>query len=157
MSLNEINHNEIFRETLQDALKYKLQPYYHLVANTPIPELPEKLRFIWKKIAVPTTNIKDTNPPSEPIILNTVTKPTPTKEIIESSRVASLPHPPQPKMRESLMHEIKSIHKQIGKIHQLINDDHRKNSRSTTTTEKARNTSMLSMWKNRTRRKVLQI
>jgi len=119
MSLNEINNNEIFRETLQDALKYKLQPYYHLVANTPIPEFPEKLCFIWKKIAVPTTNIKDTNPPSEPIILNTVTKPTPTKEIIESSRDASPPYPSQPKMRESLMHEIKSIHKQIGKIHQL--------------------------------------
>jgi len=119
MSLNEINNNEIFRETLQDALKYKLQPYYHLVADTPIPELPEKLRFIWKKIAVPTTNTKDANPPSEPIILNTVTKPTPTKENIESARDTSPPHLTQPKMRESLMHEIKSIHKQIGKIHQL--------------------------------------
>ena len=63
MSLNEINNNEIFRETLRDALKYKLQPYYHLVANTPIPDLPKKLRFIWKKIAVPTTNTKDLKPP----------------------------------------------------------------------------------------------
>ena len=116
MSLNEINNNEIFRETLQDALKYKLQPYYHLVADTPIPELPEKLRFIWKKIAVPTTSIKDANTPSEPIILNTVTKPPPTKEISESPQVAS---PPQPKIRDSLLHEIKSIHKQIGRIHQL--------------------------------------
>jgi len=119
MSLNEINNNEIFRETLQDALKYKLQPYYHLVANTPIPELPEKLRFIWKKIAVPTTNIKNTDPPSEPIILNTVTKPAPTREITESSNDASSPHHPQPKIRESLMHEIKSINKQIGRIHQI--------------------------------------
>jgi len=119
MSLNEINKNEIFRETLQDALKYKLQPYYHLVANTPIPDLPEKLRFIWKKIAVPTTNTKDLNPPSEPIILNTVTQPTPPKEINEPSQSTTPSQPPQNNMRESLMHEIKAIHKQIGRIHQL--------------------------------------
>ena len=119
MSLNEINNNEIFRETLQDALKYKLQPYYHLVANTPIPDLPEKLRFIWKKIAVPTPNIKNTDPPSEPIILNTVTNPTQTTERTESENVTSPPQSPQPKIRQSLMNEIKSINKQIGRIHQL--------------------------------------
>jgi len=119
MSLNEINKNEVFRETLEDALKYKLQPYYHLVANTSIPDLPEKLRFIWKKIAVPTTNTKDLNPPSEPIILNTVTQPTPPKEINEPSHSTTPSQPPQNKMRESLMHEIKAIHKQIGRIHQL--------------------------------------
>jgi len=119
MSLNEINKNEIFRETLQDALKYKLQPYYHLVANTPIPDLPEKLRFIWKKIAVPTTNTKELKPPSEPIILNTVTQTTPPKETNETSHDSTPSQPPQTNMRESLMHEIKSIHKQIGRIHQL--------------------------------------
>ena len=119
MSLNEINKNEIFRETLQDALKYKLQPYYHLVANTPIPDLPEKLRFIWKKIAVPTTNTKDPNPPSEPIILNTTTQPIPPNEIKETSHSITPSPPPQNNMRESLMHEIKAIHKQIGRIHQL--------------------------------------
>jgi len=119
MSLNEINNNEIFRETLQDALKYKLQPYYHLVANTPIPDLPEKLRFIWKKIAVPTPNTKDPNPSSEPIILNTTTQTTPPKEINETSNSITPSQPPQNNMRESLMHEIKAIHKQIGRIHQI--------------------------------------
>ena len=71
MSLTEINNNEIFRETLQDALKYKLQPHYHLIAHMPITELPEKLRFIWKKIAIPTTAKKEDNSNTEPIILNT--------------------------------------------------------------------------------------
>jgi len=41
MSLNEINNNEIFRETLQEALKVKLHPHYHLVVDTPILHLPE--------------------------------------------------------------------------------------------------------------------
>jgi len=116
MSLNEINKNEIFRETLQDALKYKLQPYYHLIADTPIPDLPEKLRFIWKKIAVPTTNKKDVNPPSEPIILNTVTKPSLANETVAKSQNTS---PTHPELRHSLAQEIKSIHKEIGRIHQL--------------------------------------
>ena len=110
---------QTLQETLQDALKYKLQPYYNLVANTSIPDLPEKLRFIWKKIAVPTTHKKDLNPPSEPIILNTVTQPTPTKEINEPSQSTTPSQTAQNNMRESLMHEIKAIHKQIGRIHQL--------------------------------------
>jgi len=119
MSLNEINKNEIFRETLQDALKYKLQPYYHLVADTPIPNLPEKLRFIWKKIVVPTTFTKDLNSTNEPIILNTVTQPTSTKEPNEPSQNKTPSQTPQNNMHESLMHEIKTIREQIGRIHQL--------------------------------------
>jgi len=64
MSLDEINKNEMFRETLQDTLKVKLHPHYHLVADTPIPKLPEKLRFIWKNIVVPpifTNNLTSFN------------------------------------------------------------------------------------------------
>ena len=122
MSLKEINDNEIFRETLQDALKYKLQPYYHLVANTPIPELPEKLRFIWKKIAVPTTKNNEPSPPSEPIILNTTAQSTPPQKTDQPANTTTEMPKPQANMRESLMHEIKAIHKQIGRIHQLQSD-----------------------------------
>ena len=53
VSLPEINSNEIFRETLKDALNYKLQPHYHLVADVKLSDLPDKLRHIWKAIAVP--------------------------------------------------------------------------------------------------------
>ena len=118
MSLTEINNNEIFRETLQDALKYKLQPHYHLIAHMPITELPEKLRFIWKKIAIPTTAKKEDNSTNEPIILNTTAqmKPTQTQTPQTDAR------PPTKDLRESLMQEMKAIHKQIGRIHQLQTD-----------------------------------
>ena len=119
MSLNEINKNEIFRETLQDALKYKLHPYYHLVADTPIPNLPEKLRFIWKKILVPTTFTKNLNSTNETIIVNTATQPTSTKEANEPSQNNTPSQTTQNNMHESLMHEIKTIREQIGIIHQL--------------------------------------
>ena len=122
MSLTEISNNEIFRETLQDALKYKLQPYYHLIANTPITELPEKLRFIWKKIAVPTTTQKADNTNNEPIILNTTAQTQPTQTTGDCSNNTTDARPPMKDLRESLMQEIKAIHKQIGRIHKLQTD-----------------------------------
>jgi len=67
MGLPEINTNEIFRETLKDALKYKLQPYYHLVADTPITQLPDRLRFIWKKLLFQNPTLKRTKNRSNPL------------------------------------------------------------------------------------------
>jgi len=134
ISLTEISNNEIFRETLQDALKYKLQPYYHLVANTPITELPEKLRFIWKKIAVPTTTQKTDNSNND-IILNTTAQTQFTQTTGDCSKTTTETQPPTKDLRDSLMQEIKAIHKQIGRIHQLQTDQEQQRPSTTKKTE----------------------
>ena len=71
MSLDKLNNNEIFRETLQDSLKVNLHPHYQLVADTPILHLPEKRRYIWKNIVVPPTFTNNLNSVKESTILNT--------------------------------------------------------------------------------------
>jgi len=119
MSLDEINKNEIFRETLQDALKVKLHPHYHLVADTPIPNLPEKLRFIWKKIVVPPTFTKNLTSVNESTILNTQTQPTSIYKSDKPSQEIIPPQTPPNDMDESLMHELKPIRERIGIIHQI--------------------------------------
>jgi len=117
MSLPEINNNEIFRETVKDALKYKLQPYYHLVADTPITALPERLRFIWKNIAIPKPQEHSTNESNQPIILHTLSKTDtqhnpPDKHAKDKQTQASPP-------KNGFARQIHDIQKQLGRIHQL--------------------------------------
>ena len=119
MSLVEINKNEIFRETLQDALKVKLHPHYHLVADTPIPKLPEKLRFIWKNIVVTPTSTKNLTSDNESTILNTQARPTSIYESHKLSQDIMLPQTPPKYIDESLIHELKTIREQIDTIHQI--------------------------------------
>jgi len=119
MSLDEINKNEIFRETLQDALKVKLHSHYHLVTDTPIPNLPEKLRFIWKNIVVPPTFTNNLTSVNESTILNTQARPTSIYESHKPSQEIMPPQTPPTDIDESLIHELKTIHEQIDTIHQI--------------------------------------
>jgi len=117
MSLPESNMNEIFRETVKDALKYKLQPYYHLVADTLITALPERLRFIWKNIAVPKPQKNSNHNPNQPIILHAISKNnthyTPTCKHAEENQKQTSPS------KNGLARQIHDIQKQLGSIHQL--------------------------------------
>jgi len=119
MSLDEINKNGIFRETLQDALKVKLHPHYHLVADTPIPKLPQKLRFIWKNIVVPPTFTNYLTSVNESIILNTQARPTSIYECNKPSQEIMPPQTPPTDTDESLNHELKTIREQLDTIHQI--------------------------------------
>ena len=119
MSLDEINKNEIFRETLQDALKVKLHPHYHLIADTPIPKLPQKLRFIWKNIVVPPTFTNYLTSVNESIILNTQARPTSIYECNKPSQEIMPPQTPPTDTDESLNHELKTIREQLDTIHQI--------------------------------------
>jgi len=75
MTLQEIDSNEIFRETLKDALNFKFQPHYHLIADVKLSDLPDKLRHIWKTIAVPQPDTKPSAKETDPIILNANSTP----------------------------------------------------------------------------------
>ena len=72
MSLPEINDTEIFRETLRDALKHKLQPRYHLIADSNLTDLPDKLRHIWKNIAIPQPKTRTITEADQSIISNAI-------------------------------------------------------------------------------------
>jgi len=70
MSLPEINDNEIFCETLWDALKHKLQPHYHLIADSNLTDLPDKLRHMWKNLPIPQPQTKTITEADQLIISN---------------------------------------------------------------------------------------
>ena len=72
MTLPEINDNEIFRETLRDALKHKLQPHYHLIVDSNLTDLPDKLRHIWKNIAIPQPKTRTITKADQSIISNAI-------------------------------------------------------------------------------------
>jgi len=111
-SLNEKGDTTTFPYIIEQKIK-------DLITDTPVPTLPEKFRFIGKKSTMPTMHTKDVKSPNDPIILNTVTQPTPTKETNEPAQNKMYSRTPQNDMHKSLMHELKAIHKQIGRIHQL--------------------------------------
>ena len=117
MSLDELYNNKIFRETLQDALKVKLHPPYHLVADTLIPKLPEKLRFIWKNIVVPPTFTKTLTSVNKSTILNTQAHPISIYESRKPSQDIMPPQTPPKDIEESLMQELQTIREQIDAIH----------------------------------------
>jgi len=119
MTLSEINKNEIFRDTLKNALKFKLQPHYHLVADTPIPDLPERLRFIWKNIAVPkpTPDIRKEN--SQPIILHTQAHLDPKSKAQKQNPESEQIH--AQKGQHPLAKQIQDIHHHIKQVHQIQN------------------------------------
>ena len=119
MTLSEINNNEIFRDTLKDALKFKLQPHYHLVADTPIPDLPERLRFIWKNIAVPKQNPSISKETSQPIILHTQTQPDSKTQTQKQNTDPEQNH--AQKRQHPLVKQIQDIHQHIKQVHQIQN------------------------------------
>jgi len=82
MTLYEIDDNETFRETRQDALKLKLQPYYHLIADVKSTDLPDKLRHIWKHIAVPQWDRQ----PFDKSLRKETTMPNATSAICQSAQ-----------------------------------------------------------------------
>jgi len=117
MTLSDINHNEIFRDTLKDALKFKLQPYYHLVADTSIPDLPERLRFIWKNIAVPKQNPEKNKETSQPIILHSNAQPHSQQR--PQAPTANSGSTPSQCSQHPLAKQIQDIHQHIKQVHQL--------------------------------------
>ena len=119
MTLSEINNNEIFRDTLKDALKFKLQPHYHLVADTPIPDLPERLRFIWKNIAVPKPTPAIRKETSQPIILHTQAQPDSKSKSQKQNSDSQQIH--APKGQHPLAKQIQDIHQHIKQVHQIQN------------------------------------
>jgi len=119
MTLPEINNNEIFRDTLKDALKFKLQPHYHLVADTPIPDLPERLRFIWKNIAVPKPNPEIRKETSQPIILHTQAQPDSKSKTQKQNSDSEQIH--AQKGQHPLAKQIQDIHQHIKQVHQIQN------------------------------------
>jgi len=119
MSLSEINNNEIFKDTLKDALKFKLQPHYHLVADTPIPDLPERLRFIWKNIAVPKPHPEIRKETSQPIILHTQAQPDSKSHTQKQNTNSEKIH--SQKGQHPLAKQIQDIHQHIKQVHQLQN------------------------------------
>ena len=117
MTLSDIHHNEIFRDTLKDALKFKLQPYYHLVADTPIPDLPERLRFIWKNIAVPKQNPEINKETSQPIILHSHAQPHSKQQ--SQKQTTNPESTPSHKGQHPLAKQIQDIHQHIKQVHQI--------------------------------------
>ena len=119
MSLSEINNNEIFKDTLKDALKFKLQPHYHLVADTLIPDLPERLRFIWKNIAVPKQHPEIRKETPQPIILHTQAQSDSKSHTQKQNTHSEQIHPQ--KGQHPLAKQIQDIHQHIKQVHQLQN------------------------------------
>ena len=119
MSLPEINGNEIFRETLKDALKYKLQPHYHLIADSNLTDLPDKLRHIWKNIAIPQPETKTTTEADQPIISNA----TSTNNFNQSTKQTKTHKSPLNHVNETLHHylakQIQSLSRQVTQLQQL--------------------------------------
>ena len=89
----EINNNEIFRETLRDALKHKLQPHYHLIADSNITDLPDKLRHIWKNIAIPQPNTRKVTEAAPSIMSNTILTTDVQQLTNQLNTVHKTPHP----------------------------------------------------------------
>jgi len=118
MSLPEIDSNEIFRETLKDALKYKLQPHYHLIADTPLIYLPDKLRQIWKNIAIPQPEQKTAAETEQPTTLHTTSTP----KINTSRKQEKTRKPPDKNPNETLHHylsqQLHSLSQQVAQLQQ---------------------------------------
>ena len=102
MSLPEINDNEIFRETLRDALKHKLQPHYHLIADSNLTDLPDKLRHIWKNIAIPQPNTRTITEADQSIISNTISITDVNQPTNQPNTVHTTPHQHLAKQIQSL-------------------------------------------------------
>ena len=116
MSLPEINGNEIFRETLKDALKHKLQPHYHLIADSNLTDLPDKLRHIWKNIAIPPPETKTTTAADQSIISNA----TSTTNFNQSTKQTTTHKSPLNNVNETLHHylakQIQSLSRQLQQL-----------------------------------------
>ena len=98
----EINNNEIFRETLRDALKHKLQPHYHLIADSNITDLPDKLRHIWKNIAIPQPNTRTITEADQSIISSTISITDVNQPTNQPNTVHTTPHQHLAKQIQSL-------------------------------------------------------
>ena len=102
MSLPEINDNEIFCETLRDALKHKLQPYYHLIAESNITDLPDKLCHIWKNIAIPQPHTRTLTEADQSTIFNRTSITDVNQPTNQSNTVYTTPHHHLAKQIQSL-------------------------------------------------------
>jgi len=98
----EINDNEIFSDTLRDALKHKLQPYYYLIADSNITDLPDKLCHIWKNIAIPQPNTRKVTETDQSIRSKTISTTDVHQQTNQLNTVHQTPHPHLDKQIHSL-------------------------------------------------------